>query len=63
MSFSDRIGKTKPKTLLQVDAMDDDLRNGLWEACIQYELDAPFQDLIKGPLRKFFQTTNRHDTR
>lgn len=55
MSFSDRIGKTKPKTLLQVDAMDDDLRNGLWEACIQYELDAPFQDLIRGLYVNFFK--------
>lgn len=49
------IGKTKPKTLLQVDAMDDDLRNGLWEACIQYELDAPFQDLIRGLYVNFFK--------
>jgi hypothetical protein len=43
MSFSDRIGKTNPKTLLQVEAIDADLRNGLWQACIEYYLK-PFYD-------------------
>jgi AbiJ-like protein len=35
-SFSDRVGKTKPKNILQVDSLDDDLRNGLWQACIDH---------------------------
>lgn len=31
--FSERIGLRAPKTVLQLDSMDDDLRNGLWNAC------------------------------
>ncbi|MBR1278986.1 AbiJ-NTD4 domain-containing protein [Bradyrhizobium sp. AUGA SZCCT0283] len=38
MSFSDRLGITKPKTVLQVDGIDDDLRNGLWQACLEFPL-------------------------
>jgi len=30
MRFSERIGKKKPKCDLQIDLMDADLRNGLW---------------------------------
>jgi len=30
--FSERIGAKPPKTVLQLDSMDDDLRNGLWNA-------------------------------
>jgi hypothetical protein len=33
LAFSDRIGITQPRTILQVEAMDDELRNGLWQAC------------------------------
>jgi hypothetical protein len=33
MLFSERIGITSPKSLIQKDFMDDDLRNGLWN-CI-----------------------------
>jgi hypothetical protein len=36
MSFSDRLGITQPKTVLQTDSIDDDLRNGLWEACREF---------------------------
>lgn len=38
MIFSDRVGITEPKTILQVEDMDDDLRNGLWQACIEFYL-------------------------
>ena len=31
--FSERIGHTPPKTVLQLDSMDDELRNGLWNVC------------------------------
>src|SRR5689334_18045782 len=31
--FSERIGAKPPKTVLQLEAMDDDLRNGLWNVC------------------------------
>lgn len=30
MHFSDRIGKTSPKSIIQVDSIDDDLKNKLW---------------------------------
>src|ERR1700688_3763544 len=30
--FSERTGVKPPKTVLQLDSMDDDLRNGLWNA-------------------------------
>ena len=36
MSFSDRLGITSPKSILQTEAIDSDLRNGLWQACIEY---------------------------
>ena len=32
MRFSERIGERQPKSKMQVDSMDDDLRNGLWNA-------------------------------
>jgi hypothetical protein len=32
MLFSERIGITSPKSLIQKDFMDDDLRNGLWNS-------------------------------
>lgn len=38
MSFSDRIGLTHPKATLQIDAIDGDLRNCLWEACREFYL-------------------------
>lgn len=33
MRFSERMGLVPPK-MLQVDSMDDDLRNGLWNVCL-----------------------------
>ena len=30
MKFSERIGKTKPKSIVQLESMDDDLRHSLW---------------------------------
>src|ERR1700732_5518364 len=38
MSFSDRMGITRPKTVLQVDDIDDELKNGLWQACLEFPL-------------------------
>jgi hypothetical protein len=35
MSFSDRAGITSQKSVLQTESMDSDLRNGLWQACIE----------------------------
>jgi hypothetical protein len=40
MSFSDRMGITKPKTVLQVDDIDDELKNGLWQACLEFPLSS-----------------------
>jgi AbiJ N-terminal domain 4 len=36
MRFSDRLGITQAKSILQLEEMDDHLRNGLWQACIEY---------------------------
>jgi hypothetical protein len=36
MRFSDRVGVTAPKSILQVESVDRDLRNCLWEACCEY---------------------------
>jgi hypothetical protein len=38
MRFSDRIGVTQPKAVLQTDVIDEDLKNGLWEACTEFYL-------------------------
>jgi hypothetical protein len=35
--FSERIGVKPPKAVLQLSSMDDDLRNGLWNACYDHE--------------------------
>jgi hypothetical protein len=36
--FSERIGVKAPKTVLQLNSMDLDLRNGLWNVCYDYRL-------------------------
>lgn len=45
--FSERIGVSASKTVLQLDSMDDDLRIGLWNVC--------FDDLFKYFLQKYFR--------
>lgn len=37
MRFSERMGIKKPKELIQIDSMDDDLRNGLWNSILHTE--------------------------
>jgi hypothetical protein len=39
MKFSERIGKREPKVDLQIDSIDDDLRNGLWNVFYNYFID------------------------
>jgi hypothetical protein len=39
MRFSERIGKKTPKCDLQVESMDDDLRNGLWDITWQNAIE------------------------
>ncbi len=51
MTFSDRLGITQPKSALQIDEIDQDLRNGLWEACREFY----FRDYDEG-------RTNRRTT-
>lgn len=46
--FSERIGVKHPKTALQLDSMDHDLRNGLWNVCY----DLVFLDF----LREYFRS-------
>jgi AbiJ N-terminal domain 4 len=52
MSFSDRLGITNPKTILQAESIDADLRNGLWQACIEnyvhyYERQSEYSSVMK----------------
>jgi hypothetical protein len=44
MRFSERIGKRAPKDVIQVDSMDNDLKNGLWNVVLEQ---------ILAPLRGF----------
>jgi len=62
-TFSQRIGVKPVKTVLQLDSMDDDLKNSLWNVCYDYHLrhlvakqfDGPAH-YICGPLwRDFFK--------
>lgn len=39
MTFSDRLGITQPNAVLQVDSINVDLQNGLWEACVEFYLN------------------------
>jgi hypothetical protein len=47
MRFSERIGKRAPKDVIQVDSMDDDLRNGLWNVVLKHIVN-PFQSFFEG---------------
>jgi hypothetical protein len=50
LSFSQRIGIEPVKSVLQVDSMDDDLRNGLWNALTIF-----YWNQVRGPdLMEFF---------
>jgi hypothetical protein len=46
MKFSERIGKKPIKTTLQIESMDSDLRNGLWNAFQLYFLEKVRSDFI-----------------
>jgi hypothetical protein len=39
MKFSDRLGITEPKSVLQADSVDVDLQNVLWEACSEFYIN------------------------
>lgn len=62
-TFSQRIGVKPTRTILQLDSMDDDLRNGLWNVCydrlFKYFLQkyfSPHEDRLVGGLwRSFFK--------
>jgi|ERR1035438_1893721 hypothetical protein len=45
--FSERIGVTQPKTVMQLGSMDADLRNGLWNVC--------YDGLLKSCWKKYFR--------
>lgn len=60
MSFSDRLGITNPKSILQTESIDGDLRNGLWQACIEsyfhyYDYDTPYMDIMGRVFVDFFK--------
>jgi len=39
MKFSERIGKIQPKVAIQLDSMDDDLKNSLWNILLSYIIE------------------------
>ncbi|MBR0793961.1 hypothetical protein JQ615_01015 [Bradyrhizobium jicamae] len=70
MKFSDRLGITKPKSILQLDSMDNDLRNGLWQACIEsffhggsehdYAYDNVFRAIMEAIYVDVFKSTTEN---
>jgi AbiJ N-terminal domain 4 len=67
MSFSDRMGITHPRAVLQIDSIDDDLRNGLWQACIEFHIrrfdrnyseDTFFKEIMRDLYINFFKKTS-----
>lgn len=58
MRFSERIGKRPVKTVLQVDSIDEDLKNGLWNVIFEYFniLDIiPKLKLVKSIWKDFYK--------
>ncbi|HKK12714.1 MAG TPA: hypothetical protein VJ945_07765 [Flavobacteriaceae bacterium] len=65
MRFSERIGKRQPKVDIQVDWMDEDLKNGLWNVICMYIIKpikdekwlaySPFKSLIESIWFSFFK--------
>jgi hypothetical protein len=47
MKFSERIGKNKVKTMIQIDEIDEDLKNSLWNAITFYYWDIVKESFIK----------------
>src|SRR5450631_173308 len=66
MPFSDRLGITKPRAALQIESIDEPLRNGLWQACIEhlikptdrtYDYDSIFIEIMSLIYVDFFKKT------
>jgi hypothetical protein len=60
MKFSERIGKRSPKTTIQLESMDNDLRNGLWNV-IDESINTPLMQfpayyINETPYLSFFRT-------
>jgi len=67
LSFSDRLGITTPKSILQIDSIDEELRNGLWQACLEnlfvrdgfgFEYDQQFRMVMRSIYIDFFKETS-----
>jgi hypothetical protein len=67
MRFSDRIGITESKDILQVDSIDRDLLNCLWEACTEchlkrynnnFDQDTTIKFLLKNIYVDFFKKSS-----
>jgi hypothetical protein len=55
MTFSDRLGITTPKHVLQLDSIDSELQSGLWEACTEfYVRDFDVAGGLVGPTLRAF---------
>jgi hypothetical protein len=65
MKFSERIGKKQPRVNIQLDSMDTELRNGIWNVLTEYIIDplkarhelrsSEFKDLIEQLWFSFFK--------
>lgn len=59
MKFSERMGYTKPKDVIQYDSMDNDLKNDLWNLYYKYYLPSAGVYLISSTrvdFRKHFNS-------
>lgn len=54
MKFSERMGETKVKSVIQIDSMDDDLKNSLWNVLYQNYFKIPDLTFIKGSDNEIF---------
>jgi len=59
MKFSDRIGVTKPKTFVQLNGMDESLKNCLWNVFLKH-ISASIEDLYDEIIGDFFKKPVRN---
>jgi hypothetical protein len=58
MRFSERIGKNQPKVEIQLDFMDQELKNSLWNVVCMFitELIEKRQYLYESPFKSFVES-------
>src|SRR5688500_4465325 len=60
MLFSERMGITSPKSVIQLASMDDDLRNGLWNSFCNFYIYKISGDFPIGTLLNVSRYSNEH---